>query len=93
MAFTIATLAFLIGAAISLRFNVLILVLTIGGAIVGAATIGIAHGNGLRSIALTVMIVAVALQAGYFVGIVARGVLGSVLRTRRVPARHIAAPT
>lgn len=91
MAFTIGFLAFLIGAAISLRLNVVILIATIGGAIIGAATVGIAHGNSIGSVVLTVIIVATALQFGYLVGILGRGAVA--LATRQIPARHIPAPT
>jgi hypothetical protein len=77
MMLTISGIAILTGAALGLRFNVLILVLTIGAAILGAGVVGMAHGEGTGFVALTIVIVGSALQFGFVTGIVARAVFAS----------------
>jgi hypothetical protein len=64
----------LIGVALGLRFKVLILIPVIVLAIVGAAVAGVARGDQMLSVALTMVIVATALQVGYLGGIVIRAV-------------------
>jgi hypothetical protein len=60
-----------------LRFNVLILVPAIGLALIGATPVGIAHGDRIGSVMLT-LLVASAVQIGYFATIVSRAVLASI---------------
>ena len=50
------------------RFKVLILLPAIGLAIIAATGAGIAHGDHLGSIVLSVIAVTVALQIGYLIG-------------------------
>jgi hypothetical protein len=75
MALTIAGIPILIGAALGLRVNVLILIATIGVALLGSAAIGIAFGDGIGSVVVTMVLVACALQIGYLAGSVARFVM------------------
>jgi hypothetical protein len=55
------------GAVLGLRFNFLALVPAICAGFVVAAVSGIAHGDGVWSIAGTMVVLTVALQAGYLV--------------------------
>jgi hypothetical protein len=70
MAFTLASL--LLGAALSLGFKVFILVPTIFFAAVLVCGIGIAHHPDVLSAILETLVVATAVQAGYFGASVAR---------------------
>ena len=58
----------LLGATLGLRFNFLILIPTNVLAVISAAIIEVARGDQPRSIALTIVLVATALQIGYLVG-------------------------
>ena len=69
----------LAGAALGLRFKVLVLV----PAILFATVIIIASGHELKVIALTVFGTAVALQIGYVVGCMLRVITGAYLPARR----------
>lgn len=55
---------------LGLRFKVLVLVPAIALATILALIIGLARGDGFGSIVLAMVIVGIALQLGYFVGIV-----------------------
>jgi hypothetical protein len=70
--------AILTGVALGLRFNVLILVPAIGLALFGTAAVGIAHGDRIGSVVLTTVLVASAVQIGYFATIVTRAAFASV---------------
>src|ERR1700730_17050703 len=76
MALTI--IGFLIGAALALRFNVLILFPAIGLALIGTTAVGIAHGEPMGSVVLTMVLIGTTLQGGYLVEIVARAVVASI---------------
>ena len=76
-------IAFLIGATLSVRFNVLILVLAIGLMVFGTALVGIAHGDSVRSVTLTIAFVAAALQLGYLFGLLTRAVIVSLSMQRQ----------
>ena len=69
---------FLIGGTLSLRFRVLILFPAIGVAVVGTAVFGIAHGDSIGTVTLTIAFTAVALQVGYLFGLVTRAIIGSL---------------
>ena len=77
MALTILAV-FLIGGTLSLRFRVLILFPAIGLAVVGTAVFGIAHGDSIGTVMLTIALVATALQIGYLFGLVTRAVIASL---------------
>jgi len=79
----LATIAILVGAVLGLRFRVLILVPAIGLAALAILVTGIAHSEGLSSIALSVAIASVALQGGYVGGITSRHAV-VMARTSRV---------
>jgi hypothetical protein len=81
MALTIAGIPILIGAALGLRFNVLSVILTIGVALLGTVFIGIVHGDRIGSVVLTTVLVASAIQIGYFAAIVTHAAFTSI----RVP--------
>jgi hypothetical protein len=83
MALTI--IGFLVGGALALRFNVLILIPAIGLALLGTAAVGIAQGDRIGSVLLAMVFVGSALQIGYLAGIVTRAVLASI----RVPNAEV----
>lgn len=64
--------AIFVGAVLGLRFTVFILVPATFIGSMAMLGIGIAHGNGLRSILLALILVILALQIGYFGGAVIR---------------------
>jgi hypothetical protein len=76
MALTI--ICFLIGAALGMRFKVLIVIPVIGLALLGTAAVGIAHGDPIGSVVLTMVLIATTLQLGYLAGVVSRHVLVSI---------------
>src|ERR1700676_381032 len=76
MALTI--IGFLFGAALALSFNVLILFPAIGLALLGATAVGIAHGDPMGSVVLTMVLIGTTLQFGYLAGTVARAVVASI---------------
>ena len=78
MALTTFGIFCLIGATLSVRFKVLILFPAIGLATVGTAAVGIAHGDSVGAVMLTIALVAVALQIGYLFGVVMRAVIASL---------------
>jgi hypothetical protein len=78
MALTTFGIAFLVGAALSQRFKVLILLPVIGLAVVGAAVVGIAHGDRVGAVMLTIALTATALQVGYVFGLHTRAVIASL---------------
>jgi len=78
MALATFGIAFLIGATLSLRFNVLILFLAIGLAVVGTAVAGLAHGEHVGAVMLTSAVTASALQVGYLFGLVTRAGIASL---------------
>ena len=77
MALTTFGIVFLAGATLSVRFRVLILFPAIGLAVVGTAAVGIADGDRVGVIMLTIALAAAALQIGYLSGLVTRAVLAS----------------
>jgi hypothetical protein len=83
MALTTFGVFFLTGAALSVRFRVLILFPAIGLAVIGTAAVGIGHGDHVGAVMLTIALVAAALQIGYFFGLITRAVIASF----GVPAR------
>jgi hypothetical protein len=47
-------------------------------AVVGTAVVGIAHGDSIRAVMLTIAFTAVTLQVGYLFGLVTRAVIASL---------------
>jgi hypothetical protein len=78
MALTTLGVVFLVGATLSVRFKVLILLPAIGLAVVGTAVVGIAHGDHVGAVMLTIAFTAAALQVGYLFGLVTRAVIASL---------------
>jgi hypothetical protein len=78
MALTTLGIVFLIGATLSLRFNVLILLPAIGLAVLGTGSVGIAHGDTVRAVLLAIALTAAAMQVGYLFGLVTRAVIASL---------------
>jgi hypothetical protein len=74
MVMTAVGISALIGVALGQRFNVLILIPTIILAMVSAAFIDVARGDEVWPAALTIILVATALQIGYLVWNIIRGV-------------------
>jgi hypothetical protein len=75
MALSTFAIVFLIGATLSVRFKVLILFPAFGLAVVGTAAVGIAHGDPIGAVMLTIASVAAALQIGYLSGLVTRAAI------------------
>ena len=71
---TIATFGIisLIGATLGFRFKVLILVPAIGLALLAVAGIGIARGDHVTHMMLTMILITATLQIGYLLGTIAR---------------------
>jgi hypothetical protein len=77
MAFTFICL--LVGAALALlRFNVFILFPAIGLGVLGTALVGIAHGEQIGSVVLTMVLIGATLQFGYLAGLGLCALLASV---------------
>jgi hypothetical protein len=75
---TLALIGFLIGAALGMRFKVLIVIPAIGLALLGTAGVGIARGDSIGSVGLRMVLIATTLQLGYVAGVVLRAVLVAV---------------
>ena len=84
MAPTTFAILFLIGATLSVRFNVVILFPAIGLAVLGTA-VGIAHGDSVGAVMLTIASEAAALQIGYLSGVVTCAVIASFGVPERKP--------
>jgi hypothetical protein len=67
----------LIGAVLGLRFKMLVLVPVICGALTFIGIDGIARGDTLWRLVFTMIMIAVALQLGYMLGIVLRFVMST----------------
>jgi hypothetical protein len=78
MTLTTFGIVFLVGATLSVRFKILILLPAIGLAVVGTAVVGIAHGDRVGAVMLTIALTATALQVGYLFGLVTRAVIASL---------------
>ena len=85
MALTTIGIFFLIGATLSVRFKFLILFPAIGLATVGTAAVGIAHGDSVGAVMLTIALIAVALQVGYLLGLITRAATASLGVPERKP--------
>jgi len=74
---TLILLGVLVGGGLGLRFKMFVLVPAICGALVFVVANGVAHGDGFLRLALTMILIATALQLGYVLGSVARFVVGT----------------
>ena len=83
MALTTFGIAFLIAATLSLRFKFPILFPAFGVAIICIAGAGIAHGDHVGTMILTIAWVAAALQIGYLFGVVTRVAIASLSMPER----------
>jgi hypothetical protein len=61
----IASLSFLCGALLALRWSVLVLAPAIGFALVTVAVVGLARGEGAGSLAIDMMVTITCIEAGY----------------------------
>jgi hypothetical protein len=68
-------IVFLIGATLGFRFKVTALFPAIGLVILGITATGLAQGDQGNVMIATVVVIAVALQAGYLLGIIARTII------------------
>jgi hypothetical protein len=68
-------LSILIGAALSLRFNVFALVPTAALALLGTAGIAVGHGSPIGPVAFVTVLLTAALPIGYFAGAIALAVV------------------
>jgi hypothetical protein len=78
-------IVFLIGAALSLRFSVWILIPFTALAIVGTALVESSRGDSIAFLILTVGLMVAILQIGYFVGLLMRAVIVSHTARRQKP--------
>jgi hypothetical protein len=69
MAFGLAIICVLVGVGLGLRFKVFVLVPAIVLAGIFALVVGLAYGDSLGSILLAMVIVGIAIQFGYLIGI------------------------
>lgn len=67
---TVTTISLLVGGVLGLRFNLFILVPTLGVALIMVAVTGMARGDGVWSLMATMVEVTIFLQLGYFGGTV-----------------------
>jgi hypothetical protein len=74
---------FLAGAALGLRFKVMILVPALTLTLLFAAIVGLAHGDQFWSIAVAMILLGAAIQVGYLAGILFR-VKIAVVRAQRI---------
>ena len=70
MALALAIISALVGIALGLRFKVLVLVPAIALATILVLIIGLTRGDSFGSIVLAMVIIGIALQLGYLIGIV-----------------------
>src|ERR1700719_3138906 len=85
MAITLG-ISVLIGTAIGLHFKVFVLLAAVVLALVSTAAIGIAHGDQMGSVVLTMVVVATAVQISYLAGAVTREAVVGFVRPRRTSA-------
>jgi hypothetical protein len=78
---TLTIISILVGTALGLRFEVFILVPTIGLTLTVVAVAGIASGDGVWWLVATMVLVATFLQLGYIGGDVLRSVIGAAPAT------------
>jgi hypothetical protein len=76
----------LVGAVLGLRFTVWILIPGIAFGLFAAAAAGIAHHDGLGTIGLAMVLIAVGLQLGYLMGTTTRFVIAGARAARARPA-------
>ena len=72
----------LAGAALGLRFKVMILVPALTLTMLFAAIVGVTHGDQFWSIALAMILLGTAIQVGYLAGILIRAKIASVRAQR-----------
>ncbi len=82
MALEIVIIHVLAGAALGLRFKVVILVPALALTMLFAAMVGVTRGDQFWSIALATILLGTAIQVGYLAGILIRAKIASV-RARR----------
>jgi hypothetical protein len=83
---TLMIIGFLIGAALAMRFNVFILFPAIGLALLGTAAVGLAGGDRIGSVVLTMVLIGTTLQVGYVAGSVTHALFASI----RLPNADVA---
>ena len=87
----LATITFLLGAALAWRFNVFVLIPTIAVSLAVIAAAGIAHGEGAWAIAGAMIGAAVCLQIGYLGGTVLHSITAGAAAPLREPTKAPAA--
>ena len=85
MALEIVIIHVLAGAALGLRFKVVILVPALTLTMLFAAMVGVTRGDQFWSIALAMILLGTAIQVGYLAGILIRAKIASV-RAQRTAA-------
>jgi hypothetical protein len=78
MALEIVIIHVLAGAALGLRFKVMILVPALTLTMLFAAMVGVTRGDQFWSIAVAMILLGTAIQVGYLVGILIRAKIASV---------------
>ena len=87
MALEIVTI-FVVGAALGLRFKVMILVPALVSTALFGTIVGLTRGDQFWSIAIIVILLGMAIQVGYLAGILLRATIASV-RAQRVRAQTV----
>ena len=87
MALEIVTI-FVVGAALGLRFKVMILVPALVSTALFGTIVGLTRGDQFWSIAIIVILLGMAIQVGYLAGILLRATIVSV-RAQRVRAQTV----
>jgi hypothetical protein len=82
MALEMVIIHVLAGAALGLRFKVMILVPALTLTMLFAAIIGVAHDDQFWSIAVAMILLGTAIQVGYLAGILIRAKIASVRAQR-----------
>ena len=78
MTLELVILSVLVGAALGLRYKVLILVPSVAAAMLLALIIGIGRADSLGSVGLAMVILGTAVQFGYLAGVAIRAAIESI---------------
>jgi hypothetical protein len=82
MALEILIIHFLAGAALGLRFKLMILIPGLTLTMLFASMVGVKHGDQFWSIAVAMILLGTAIQVGYLAGILIRAKIASVRAQR-----------
>ena len=81
----LSLIGILVGMVLGIRCKVFVLVPVICVALAIAVIDGIARGDGLWRLAFALIVIAISVQLGYFLGLVTQSVMGAVRGTNNRP--------